>query len=152
MQSQLLPVKILFRIFSTPPEPRSTRGIIAWWELRRILYNALMLVVGVVSLIVFFVAIDAAGLPPGEDAIEPMLLIVGVPFIAIAANVCYTLGWLVELAVRATGYKSRSLAPELFAIGTAFSIFVLSLPAALWTFIWILTLFGLKPFGFEDTR
>jgi hypothetical protein len=33
----------------------------------------------------------------GEDVIEPMAIFAGVAIYGVAANLCYTLGWITEL-------------------------------------------------------
>ena len=79
-----------------------TKGqVIRWWELRRLLYNAVLLVVGVAA-IAGFEWLMTKVIPLGEDAIEPMLLLVGVVVYGVMANLCYTLGWIIELWSRKT--------------------------------------------------
>jgi len=53
----------------------------------------------------------------GEDAIEPMVLFLGVVVYAIMANLCYTLGWVIELWGR-----------KMFRAGLLFSCVLTSLP------------------------
>lgn len=48
--------------------------VIRWWELRRLLYNAALLVVGI-SAIAGMEWLMAKSIPLGEDAIEPMSLV-----------------------------------------------------------------------------
>jgi hypothetical protein len=105
-------------------------SVVSWWEARRIPYNVIVGALGLVSLVVFFVSISTSGrLQPGEDAVEPIALL----FAPIAANVCYTAGWLVEVPLR---FVRPSLCPgftaHLFRLGIAFSLFVISLPAVIW--------------------
>ena len=55
-----------------------TKGqVIRLWELRRLVYNAVLLVVGVAA-IAGMEWLMTKVIPLGEDAIEPMLLFVGV--------------------------------------------------------------------------
>jgi hypothetical protein len=110
--------------------------VIAWWELRRLLYNAIVFVAGMVSIVIIFIAISATD-ESGDADFTPFL---GIFLAATVANFCYTFGWIVELAARAVGYNKSTLGPGLFAVGTLFSILVVSLPAVLWILIWILTL------------
>ncbi|MBI3028029.1 MAG: hypothetical protein HYY64_00745 [Candidatus Rokubacteria bacterium] len=59
----------------------------AWWEVRRIPFNLIVGVYGVVCLVAFFWAITTSGhLQPGEDAVEPLALLAA-PF---GINVLYT--------------------------------------------------------------
>jgi hypothetical protein len=74
----------------------TTGQVIRWWELRRLLYNAVMLVIGLAA-IAGMEWLMGRVIPKGEDAIEPMVLFLGVVVYAIMANLCYTLGWVIEL-------------------------------------------------------
>jgi hypothetical protein len=109
--------------------------VIAWWEARRIPYNLVVGAWGFVSLVIFFFAIQGAGeLKPGEDAVEPMALLAA-PFVI---NACYTLGWVVEVLLRAwvPALRSERVGPKLMKLGVAFSMIVVTLPAAIWGVIW----------------
>src|SRR5215469_15016092 len=69
---------------------------IVWWEIRRIPFNLIILAAGIVSL----ATIELVGsyvVEPGDDAVEPLLIWFGVMAYGLAANVCYTLGWLTEI-------------------------------------------------------
>src|SRR5262245_19075068 len=84
-------------LFTNPEEPRSLWRVIAWWELRRIPFNLIVIVYGALGFIIFLWAITTSGhLQPGEDAVEPIALLAA-PFVV---NLLYTLGWLVEVPVR----------------------------------------------------
>ena len=98
--------------------------------MRRIPFNLLIGVYGVFSLVIFYWSIDTSGhLQPGEDAIEPLALIVA-PFVV---NACYTMGWLMELSIRG---MLPSLPPQfgacLLRLGIGFSLFVISIPVVFW--------------------
>ena len=69
----------------------TTGQVIRWWELRRLLYNSLLLAVGVAA-IAGMEWLMGQAVPMGEDAIEPMALVLGVVVYGIMANLCYTLG------------------------------------------------------------
>lgn len=98
-----------------------TLGTIGWWELRRLLYNGLVLLAGVRSLLLVE---RLAGVPPGEDPVEPIAVLL----FAFMANVCYTAGWVVEI-LRITPAPWRRL---FFWGGTLFSMGVALLPGLLW--------------------
>jgi len=68
---------------------------VLWWEKRRLLFNLVLLPVGLATV----AAIEFAGgfSRAGEDATEPMGLLFGVAAYALAANCGYTLGWITEL-------------------------------------------------------
>jgi hypothetical protein len=72
-------------------------------------------------------------LKAGEDAVEPIILFVA----PLAANICYTGGWIVELfwgAVRPKG--SSSIGPVLLKMGVGFSMAVVLLPSIVWFVTW----------------
>jgi len=101
--------------------------IIKWWELRRIQYNAIMLVIGVPSVLVYWNMFSKYAADPADDGIFPGLMPI---FVGLVANFFYTSGWITECAVRALkGKGAPKLGPILFALGLVFSIFVVSLPA-----------------------
>jgi hypothetical protein len=123
-------------MFSVPPEPRSLRGIIGWWELRRIPYNIIVGSVGLCSLILFFVFITHCDvLQPGEDAEEPIAIILA-PFLI---NICYTGGWVVEIVSRLIlRERIERLGPLLLKLGLGFSLLVALLPSVYWGLYWLL--------------
>jgi hypothetical protein len=61
---------------------------------------------------------------PGEDVIEPMALLIIVPLFALCANVCYTLGWIVDLILHRSKPSLR-----LLVTGYGFSTVVTLIPA-----------------------
>ncbi len=86
-------------LFSNPEEPISPEDVLAWWEARRLPFNVIVGMYGIVCLLIFCAAITTSGhLQPGEDAVEPLALFVA----PILVNVLYTLGWIVERTARAT--------------------------------------------------
>ena len=54
----------------------TTGQVIRWWELRRLFYNAVLFVIGVSS-IMGMEWLMTKVIPLGEDAIEPMFLVLG---------------------------------------------------------------------------
>ena len=85
----------------------TTSQVIRWWELRRLLYNAVLLSVGMAA-IAGMEWLMGRVIPLGEDAIEPMALVLGVVAYGIMANLCYTFGWVVELWSRRTDAGSNT--------------------------------------------
>ncbi|MBK8614252.1 MAG: hypothetical protein IPN85_12415 [Flavobacteriales bacterium] len=96
-------------------------GTLAWWELRRFLYNGLVLLAGIASLTLVS---SLADVPAGEDVVEPIAVLL----FAFACNVCYTAGWLAELLRIVPAHWRRLL----FWGGTLFSMGVALLPGMLW--------------------
>jgi hypothetical protein len=114
------------------------RDVVVWWEIRRIPYNAALLVVGLGSLF----AVEAIGgrmVRVGEDFIEPLILLFAVLLYAIGANVCYTLGWITELLWSAGDIgKTEGVRQKVFRIGLLFSVGLTGLPGLLMIIIWAL--------------
>lgn len=108
--------------------PMTVWQVIRWWELRRLLYNAVLLVVGAAAIVGLEFLMEPV-IPHGEDAIEPMMLAVAVPAYGFMANLCYTLGWIVELIGReADPGLARRRARWMFRAGLLFSCVLTSLP------------------------
>lgn len=111
---------------------------IVWWERRRIAFNVVLLFVGAFTL--FVIQIIAAILVRfGADIVKPA----GIPsFILeylLAANVCYTLGWVSEL-LWSDGDTSRTelMRPAVYRWGLVFSVTVTLLPAVFVPVVWLL--------------
>jgi hypothetical protein len=131
-----------FRRWLFAPLPhRSPWQAVAWWEARRIPVNILIGAYGTFCLAVFFWAITSSHvLQPGEDAVEPLAIMI-TPFLF---NICYTLGWLVEVPARLANPKlSPRFGPLQMSLGLVFSFCVISLPAAIWVGYRCLQLAGL---------
>lgn len=115
---------------------RSPLRVVQWWERRRPLYN---LAVGTVGLGTLCYAELLSLIVRGQWlAIEwPVVVAYG-----LAANLFFTLGWVVENAVeRWLGRPVYGLGPALFRHGLVFSIGLTVFPAAVVTFFAIGGLF-----------
>lgn len=117
-------------LFEPLPEPRTASSIIRWWESRRLYYNVLVGTIGFCSFLAFlFFIIQSNVLQPGEDAEEPLALI----FAWIPINLCYTAGWVLEIAALYIRLPGRYFhGPALMRVGIGFSVFVLLLPSVIW--------------------
>ena len=111
-------------------------GAILWWEKRRPIFNLAVLAAGITS----FVLIAVIG-TRFADAQED----VGSPFIqafvyGVLANVCYTLGWITELA-RGGIDRNRVIVQrqKLFRRGMIFSVVLTLLPGVLIPLLWIVS-------------
>lgn len=107
-----------FKIFGADPpapEPRSPLSIIMWWEFRRPAYNLVLGLFGTLTL----VALSVLNHAPAA------YLFMGALTYGVMANVCYTMGWVLEILFRsALGARARTIGPRLFKTGTVFSILV----------------------------
>jgi hypothetical protein len=112
--------------------------VIVWWEIRRLPYNVLLLVLGLLSIM----TVETTGnfwVKPGEDVEEPLGIIFGAILYGIGANVGYTLGWITELLwLRGNALQSEVLRPRVFWAGLIFSAALTLLPALIFTGIWII--------------
>jgi hypothetical protein len=104
--------KLVQKLISVPPEPRSLFSIVMWWEFRRPLYN---------------IAVGLAGLPSLfllKMLGEPMTaFVICAIFYGIFANVCYSLGTPAEMVAKACWKeKAENYGPVLLTLGTIFSV------------------------------
>lgn len=109
------------------PASRSTPAIIAWWERRRLAYNASVGAAGLVSLgtVGFFNALT------GGDAMFPEALIVAAVFGGMA-NLCYCFGPAAELLFeKLWGRRVLPTGPMLYRMGLTFSVGLALLPTLL---------------------
>ena len=109
---------------------RSPAEIIGWWEARRLPYN---LAVGSTGLVTLALSYLISWLPPASLPAPPLLpaLAMSAAY-GVMANVCYTSGWLVELALRrGGGSELEPVGPALFRYGFVFSIGLTLFPVAL---------------------
>jgi hypothetical protein len=110
------------------------REIVAWWESRRFRFNLYVGIVGAITWLLVLIA-GSAAVKPGVDFEEPVAMIIG-PFVyGLLANICYTLGWIVDTVSYRGMPRTR-----LYKAGVIFSIVVTSLPGVWAVVAWIMTL------------
>lgn len=116
----------LQRLLFEPTLIRSPLRVVQWWEGRRLVYNA---VVGATGLLALGVA-NVIELTFGNGWFPvPWQVIVAY---GLAANVCYTAGWMVEnLVERWLKRPVYGLGPALFRYGLVLSVGVTLLPVGL---------------------
>lgn len=118
--------EVLGWLSSRPPEVLDPLQIILWWEVRRIPYNVIVGASGSMSLCVFYLLLRASGeVTSGEDAFEPLVLLMS----PVVINICYTLGWMVEIPIDSVLQDTKAVGPALYKFGTLFSIVVVWSPA-----------------------
>ena len=109
------------------PASRSTPAIIAWWERRRLAYNAWVGAAGLVSL----GTVGSFNLLMGGDAMFPQALIAAAVFGGMA-NLCYCLGPAAELLLeKLWGRRVLPTGPALYRMGLTFSVGLALLPTLL---------------------
>lgn len=118
----------LTRLLFEPTLVRSPLRVIHWWERRRPAYN---LIVGATGLGTLLYSNILSLLVRGEWLAAPWQLIVAY---GVAANACYTLGWVIENVVeRWLDRPVYGLGPALFRHGLVFSVGLTLFPAVLVT-------------------
>jgi hypothetical protein len=114
---------------------QSTWQIIGWWEARRILFNLIVGVVGILTsvgiLVTALISEHLINEPIGMGD-PPVLAVVGAVLFVLGANACYTGGWIGELIVRrAWPDQSELFGTLMFTLGLVFAVVVTLLPAVL---------------------
>jgi len=123
--------------YQSPSEvPLAGWGIVRWWEYRRLLYNGAMLLVGLFVVAAVWV-ISALG--KLDMMAPPLFLVFDIMLYAFCANVCYTGGWILDLAWKepdpdAANRRRRGI----FIAGLIFSCVVTTVP--LWLTIGMIVL------------
>lgn len=141
IQLIIAPLKFLasYRLFQRNEDNMTALQIILWWEARRIFYNIVVGFAGLITIVVILISAAIAeklfnepiGLPD-----PPFLAIVGVIFYAIAANICYTGGWLAELISHEVWReKAKGFAEIFFTLGIVFSFLLTLIPGAFVVFV-----------------
>ena len=101
----------LTRLLYPVPAPRSLGPIIAWWERRRLVFN---LVVGATGAFTCSVIALIGLLPPHPHWFgPPPIAIIGY---ALTANLCYTLGWVIEGAASEGIDTAATARPDLVVL------------------------------------
>jgi len=121
----------LTKLLFEPTLVRSPIRVVQWWESRRLTYNAIVGGTGLFTLTYLFV-LERLVFDPGP--FKPMNFVIGALVYGLAANVCYTAGWIVETVVeRWMKRPVYGLGPALFRHGLVFSIGLTLLPVLVLT-------------------
>lgn len=105
----------LVRFLFPAPAERRVGGIIKWWEKRRLAYNAVLAGSGIGTIFMALLTLN-----PLSDVVQALPAIL--PF-GIMANLCYTLGWMVESVLhKVWGRSLRPVGPALFRAGLTLGV------------------------------
>ena len=100
----------LVRFLYPAPAERKVGAIIKWWEKRRLAYNVVLAGSGIGTILMALLTLN-----PLSEVVQALPAIL--PF-GIMANLCYTLGWMVESVLhRIWGRSLRPVGPALFRAG-----------------------------------
>jgi hypothetical protein len=113
------------RIFYVNTTDRAWYKIIAWWEIRRILYNAILILFG-------FVSYQFTSFLPDSGYFKlyagPALVVWTLTFLVL----CYTGGWIFQIITKKIKWKLiKMITVRLFIIGLIISLFVIFIPFVL---------------------
>jgi hypothetical protein len=130
----------LNRFFEGPAYQRDTLEdnwqIILWWGKRRLHFNMVLAVVGLIMWVLMTAcALASEPLLGVENGLPdpPIFVVLGVAAYAIIANICYTGGWISELLVGTwkTSAEASAFGHRAFRRGMQFSICLTLFPAVL---------------------
>lgn len=118
--------RLVAALFPRPSLYRSPARLWRWWEARRVIYNVAVGAAGLVTLgtvgLFTLVLAHGPGLVPWQ----------AVAAYGVAANVCYSFGWLAEAALqRWLRREAYGLGPALYRHGLVFSVGLTLFPALL---------------------
>ena len=123
------------RFWGRHEEARAWWQVILWWEIRRVAYNFVVGLAGVITCAALFGIATYAERTIGSPFGLPDPRIIGLFAIVaygIGANVCYTSGWIAELLGRSLWPgKMEDFGIFTFAAGTAFSVVLTLAPIVL---------------------
>lgn len=123
-------------LYPLPDLRRTPLSTVRWWESRRLAFNKAVGSAGLVTLAGVSLLFS---LPPYAERLGlPQMLLAAMVY-GIAANGCYSLGWLTELlARRVWGRSAPDLGPLLFRQGLIFSVGLTLMPLLLAVLVWML--------------
>lgn len=128
-------VRSLVDFLYPAPAKRDVPSILSWWEKRRLPYN---LMVGAAGLLSTGVVLFFAAIPPFGSALS-IQIVVPIAAFGVMANVCYTLGSVIEILVhKIWGPDVLPVGPSLYRIGLTFSVGLALFPALLIVIIWVI--------------
>ena len=118
--------------FDRDQVPESAGAVIHWWESRRVFYN---IIVGITGVITIGLLVANSGLRGDDCGIPdpPLFGLFAIVGYGVMANVCYTLGAFAEIVARITlGRDNASkLGRTSFVVGLALSVILTIAPAVL---------------------
>ena len=133
-------------LFQRPEHIESPRQIISWWETRRLFYNLIVGTTGIVTCVILFgIAMFSEkrfGEPIGIPD-PPLFGIIGIFAYGIAANICYTGGWIGELFARSVWKQQAEHFGKIgFVLGIAFSVLLTLTPVIVCSAAVVLKMLG----------
>tara|TARA_R110001632_G_scaffold232462_1_gene373332 strand:+ start:730 stop:1191 length:462 start_codon:yes stop_codon:yes gene_type:complete len=120
------------KIFYVNTTDRAWYKIVVWWEIRRILYNAILILFG-------FCSYQLTSLLPDSGYFKlyagPVLVVWTLAFLVlffVFANICYTSGWIFQILTKKLKWKLiKIITVRLYIFGLIISLFVTFMPFVL---------------------
>jgi hypothetical protein len=126
-------------LFPLPDHRRTPLTLLRWWESRRLTYNLFVGGAGLLTLAV----VGLVSLLPPRPPLPPGFPWLGVVVYGTLANVCYSCGWLAEVAMRGLWREEAPYAgPALFRQGLSFAVGLTLLPIPLVVLSWVVRVVG----------
>ena len=122
-------------LFQRPTGITNAWQTIGWWETRRVPFNLIVGIVGIMTIATGTLAMSVANafLETPLHRPDPPLFFFALAY-AVVVNLFYTGGWVVELVWRQLWPTTEDALPALaFRLGLVLSILVTTLPAVLAT-------------------
>ncbi|HEU4752386.1 MAG TPA: hypothetical protein VFU47_04685 [Armatimonadota bacterium] len=127
--------KLVEVLYPLPDLRRTPLSLLGWWESRRLLYNR---VVGAAGLFTLLANAALMTFVPHPTPLDVRAMLVVSAVYGLAANVCYSLGWLLEVVALAVwGRSAPRLGPLLFRQGLIFSVGLTLLPVLFASVSWV---------------
>lgn len=123
-------------LYPAPLVRRTPISLLRWWEARRLKYNLAVGATGVFSLLTSTALLLT---PPHPATLDMRSMLAATAVYAVLANVCYSLGWLAEMAARIV-WRERApyMGPLLFRQGLIFSVGLTLLPIIVSGMSWMM--------------
>lgn len=105
---------------------RPWHKVLLWWEFRRLLYNFLLLILGIIALTILSLIVKDLW----TFFSPPLFFYLWVTVFIFLANIFYTVGWIFQLITRRSENRFiKKVTPNVFIYGLLFSFFIQLIPS-----------------------
>jgi hypothetical protein len=100
--------------------------VVLWWELRRILYNIILLISGIIALTILGLIVKDLT----SFFSPPIFFFMATGVFIVVANIFYTLSWIFQLiTLNSSNRFNQKITPRLLIYGIAFSFLIQLIPS-----------------------